>query len=179
MRIRGVNSLPYLLAAITLFLLASAFQGPAVLGNEGASIEAFARRAAGTYLVEIPERGERYLFAVSADGRLLSEDSNDFGDGVPAASQSAFHGTWKRVGRRALVYTVLNLGFDGGGVNTTFVRHSATVVFDRKFQTFHQDGTAAVFTVAQDPLDPAETPIATAEFSGSGVRIPALVSSGD
>jgi len=171
MRSSGVASPLFVLAAAVAFLSASAVLGPAVLGDG----DTFAERAAGTYLVDVPDRGETYLFAISADGRLLSEDSNDFGDGVPAAYQSAFHGTWKRIGRRKLVYTVLNLGFSAGGVNTTFVRHSATVVFDRRFQTFQQHGTFAVFTAAQVPLDPDEAPVGMGEFSGSGRRIPARV----
>ena len=175
MRTRTVRSSLFASAAATAILILAASFGPTLLGHGGGGSKGFAKRAAGAYLVDIPERSEKYLLAFSEDGRVLSEDTNDFGNGVPAAFQSAFYGSWKRTGRSTLVYSVLTFGFDAGGVNRNVVRHTATVHFDKKFQNFRQDGSFAVFTAIQDPLDPNEVPVATGELSGTGRRIRAVV----
>lgn len=174
MTTRHTNS-PLFRLSFVIFILTVALSFGSDALSRGRPGLRLAKLAAGSYLVDVSERSEKYLFMFGPDGRMLSEDTNDFGDGVPAAYQSAFYGTWAPTGRRTLVYTALAFAFDASGVNVTLVRHSAKVVFDEKFQRFHQEGTFAVFAASQDPLDPEELPIATGTFSGTGRRIPAVV----
>ena len=147
--------------------------------------ELFARRLAGAYLVDRGPAG-RGLLNIMADGNIFSEETNDFGDGVPNAFQSGSRGSWKRTGRREIKYTFFVFGYDVNGINTTTVVVLNTASINksdkskkskkskkRSFDRWNVTGGFEVFTADQDPLDPNEVPFFAAEVPPfSARRIP-------
>ena len=99
------------------------------------------------------------------DGNVIAQETNDFGAGIPPASQSGTRGAWRRTGRRSLEYTILEFNYDAdGNYISTLVIH-VTADIDKSFDTWHLKGSLEVFDAGQDPLDPYATPFVMADVA--------------
>jgi hypothetical protein len=157
------------------FLLAAT---PAVAGGPGRT-DAFAQRVAGSYLLETDFVGIPLtsLTTVSSDGTFSTEDTSDYGALGPdfPRFQSDQRGSWKRSGRREVIFLSIGFDFDADGQPISILRLRGLMRFDRGFGGYRVvDGLVEVFfDTTVDPLDPANTPDLTLPWSGAARRIPA------
>jgi hypothetical protein len=148
-------------------------------GGSPASTDAFARRAAGAFLLETDFVGIslRSLTTLSSDGTFSSEDTSDYGALGPdfPRFQSDQRGSWKRSGRRDARFLSIGFDFDADGQPISILRLRGLMQFDRGFGGYRVvDGLVEVFfDPTVDPLDPANTPDLTLPWTGAARRIPA------
>lgn len=174
---RSVRLLPGIVAVVLLGLATSGAR-PAS-GGDGLGINAFAKRAAGSYLamVTCDVTGPRvfpFLVTFGADGTYVSEDSSDAGDNPPGQLASGLRGNWVQTGRRELALSAIDLEFGPGGVHVAYLTWNATVRMDPDFDGFTWQGQAPIFLADQDPLDPNAEPIDQLECGGTARRIPIM-----
>ena len=125
---------------------------------------AFGTRVAGSWLTE----GE-FSVDLGCDGTIdigpiPFHDAQTFGVGgshlaTNPANPNTNHGTWEKTGPFQISGRDINFGTTDGALNTIAI---ITFVFDfdRDFRTATSNFGAKVYLPTQDPLDPAEQPIA-------------------
>ena len=159
------------------FLLAAS---PAVAGGPACN-DAFARRVAGSYLMDLTVEGFgalKVLVTLGADCTVSSEDTSDYGVfsafGGPSF-ESDNRGAWKRSGWRKVTFNAIGFSYDSDGGLIGINRLSATMSFERGFATFSCEGVHDFFGPADDPLDPDTEPLELIPWTATGQRIPASV----
>lgn len=142
----------------------------------------FGVRVAGSFLAELeltsPTTGEDFtiqaLATLGADGSAIATDTDDFGFGTGEFFHSPKQGAWKKTGRRAVSITLLEFAYDNQGMLMTVYRLVFEGRFDdRKLDSGEGTVTLEAFLPGQDPLDPAEEPVATGTGKFSVERIKA------
>ena len=145
------------LALAALFLCYPVGQALAESNSGG-----FAKRVAGSYLIQHDTTGSRDVLTVNADGTFLMTSSDS---GVFHFGNS--QGAWKRTGRRTIAAKVLNFDFDDNGVGITRFR----IRFDRRYKKVSGRFSGIVVDAADpDPLE-EETVLFQFSDSFSGQRI--------
>jgi len=153
----------------------------ATAGEHPFGDDMFARRAAGSYLMDLTAEGFpplKVLVTLGADGTFSSEDTSDKGllSGVPGpASESDNRGSWRRSGRYEVTFTAIGFSYDADGVLVGVGRLSGTLKFSKCFRTLNAAGQHDVFFQGQDPLDPDSVPDLSIPWTAKARRIPARV----
>ena len=136
---------------------------------------AFARRVAGTYLLQ-NAGGKRTLVTFTADGGfIVSQEDEYFGGTAPDGEVVKFigqgHGSWRRTDDREV--TTVNLHFlaDAAGVTKFIWKITAVRSFDDTFGEVTNEWTLDVYRGDQDPLDPLEVPVFIRTGIASGRRL--------
>lgn len=165
-------------AATTISILAVSF-GATARGEDEARTNAFARRAAGSYLMDVDFQGLRLMALVTfgADGNFSFEDTTDYGAFSPPspAFESDQRGAWKRSGRKQVSFLSIGFSYDDSGGLSGWSRHRATVEFDRNFESFRLvNAWVDIFAdPAADPLH--DDPLLSLPFTATARRIPAVL----
>ena len=124
---------------------------------------------AGSYLVDIVVQGlgpARGLQTLTAHGGLVSTDTSSFG--AQGTLNSPGHGAWRRSGTMEITSTALIFVFDPTtGQHIITANPRGVLVFDDDFETATGTLDTSLFFPLQDPLDPAEIPIAV--FPGTAI----------
>ena len=122
----------------------------------------FAKRVAGSYLIDHENSEARNVLTIGADGTFLMASSDE-----RAFSFGNSQGARKRTSRRSIAAKVVNFNFDTNGLG--IVRFE--IFFDRKFRKMTGSFSGSVNeNSVSNPLDDADIP---AQFSDnfSGQRI--------
>jgi len=152
----------------------------ATAGEHPFGDDMFARRAAGSYLMDLTAMGMelKVLVTLGADGTFSSEDTSDkgllSGAGGPA-SESDNRGSWRRSGRYEVTFTAIGFSYGPDGPLVGVGRLWGTLRFSKNFRTCSAQGQHDVFLPGQDPLDPDSVPIVSIPWTGTARRIPARV----
>jgi hypothetical protein len=157
------------------FLLAAS---PAVAGGPACS-KAFAKRVAGSYLMNVTVEGFPPLMVLAtlgADGTTNSNDVTDYGV-VAGGYESDNRGTWRRSGWREVTFNSIGFVFGPDGAFIGFGRLRGTTTFEKGFAAFSAVGVHEYFfDPGQDPLDPAAVPsLPPLQWTATGRLIPPSV----
>ena len=164
-----------LLLSVSLAAMTASASGRAD-SNDGLGLDAFARRAAGTYLLQFgcgdqPAEPPEMLVTLGADGTYVSEDTADLGDNPVLSRAGGLRGSWVRTGRAAVAIAAIDFEFDASGVQIGYLRWDPVAVFDTAFTQISLGGPAGLYTASQDPLNPNETPFLALDCGGTGRKV--------
>ena len=142
-------------------------------GHAGARDD-FARRVAGTYLLDEGTEFRR-LLTLTIDGNVIGTDSSEpIGEPFFGGQQ----GVWRRVGAKSIAATVVNFRFlrtESEVVQAGSALADYRLSFLNGFEETIGTITLKVFGAGVDPLDPSATPEEpeiTFEFRGRRVPLP-------
>ena len=153
---------------------------PAMAGEHPLGNEAFARRVAGSYLMDLAAMGMnlKVLVTLGADGTFSSEDTSDkgllSGAGGPAF-ESDNRGAWRRSGRYEVTFNAIGFSYGADGSLVGVGRLSGKLKSSKCFGTLSAEGQHDVFLGDQDPLDPDAEPSLSIPWTATARRIPARV----
>ncbi len=145
-------------------------------GDRGRS--SFADRVAGTYIEDGsigfgPFTG---LHTIGADGTHVAINNESFGNGNPSETgpQSPFHGVWEQTGPRQITLTTYIFVLDPLGNFAVWARPTAVLDFDEDFETAEGTLTTMIYLPFQDPTDPEEMEIFSAQGTSFMKRVPVI-----
>lgn len=130
----------------------------------------FANRVAGTYVIAaylgdaVPGESVpvQALATLTADGGVISTDTDDFGYDIQQDFHSPKQGRWKRTGKREIAITIYEFGFADLGLGDPAPAVVFKLKFNVEFADRDFDGGAGnvAYTVRLLPLtDPGADPL--------------------
>lgn len=147
--------------------------GACLIAAGPGSPDAPVNHAAGSFLCNFDYGGIPLLATaqINDDGTFQFSDQTDFGVGTGVRNAPAY-GSWVWSGQRKAVATALSLCFDASGTPIGTLRLTFTKEFDRHFNTSHGVVTQRFYTLAEDPLNPAQgSPLAPESIPHTSRRI--------
>lgn len=139
--------------------------------NYGHSV--FGKKIAGTYYLKLKAQGSEEVFlriaTLTADGNWFSIDAHQQSEKFGFSDQQ---GVWKKTGYREVTAKVLDFDHDPQTEEPTGVaRLRFVMTFNANLNEVSGEFSGTLFTLEQNPLDPAEIPIGSFDASFTGQRM--------